>query len=297
MNTSITLIVQGTSVLVDKHGYVNITDVAKAHNKSGVLPNDTIRNWLSNISTIEFLGVWEGINNPNFFNTVEFHGIRDGYKKKGFRLSVDAWVKKTGATGIFSRLGKTGGTYAHKDIAFEFAAAISPAFKLYLIKEYQRLREIEINAENPEWNLRRLMSKGQYAIQSEAVKRYKIPSMCLPDNMIYTAYAEEGDILNIAIFGSSAKEWRVAHPDLFIKGKNQRDFASVNQLSVLCTIEGMNAEMIKNKIMPSERLTILTRIAKEHIGTLDRISAEKSLKKASSGKFNAYIKAPGDKAA
>jgi hypothetical protein len=171
---------------------------------------DIIKNWIRNRGTIEFLGTWETIYNPKF-KVVEFDHFRKEAGLPTFTMSVNNWVEKTSAIGIFSKAGKYGGTYAHKDIAFEFGVAISPIFKLYLIKEYQRLKEIESNQYNLEWNVKRILSKVNYQFQTNAVKDYIIPKSNLPQSKEGIAYADEADILNIALFGCTAKEWRDAN--------------------------------------------------------------------------------------
>lgn len=278
-----TIRVQGYPVNVEED-YICLTDMAKADG-NGAKPDDIIRNWLRTKSTIDFLGTWEAINNPNF-KPVEFDGFRKSSGNQDFAISVQSWVDKTDAIGIFSRRGKNGGTYAHKDIAIEFGSAISPAFKLYLIKEFQRLKEIESNANNIEWNVRRLLSKAQYVIQTDAVKNYKIPALNIPQDKQSLAYAEEGDILNLAMFGFTARQWREANVGLAAAGHNVREYASINELAVLSTLEGMNAEMIKANISFDNRLQQLTQIAKDQLSVLERIHPQNTMRKAIDGSFH-----------
>ena len=216
--------VQNVQISISKQeldDYICITDIAKAKSDS-VRAADVVRNWLRNRGTLEYLSVWEQIYNPNFKVFESEH-----FKKQAglltFTPSVSEWVNETNAIGLYVKRGKYGGTYAHKDIAFEFASAISPVFKLYLIKEFQRLKEEENNSEKREWDAKRFLSKNNYLIQTDAVKRYLLPQMNYRENLQWLAYAEEADILNVALFGFTAKAWREANPEL-AKKNNVRDF-------------------------------------------------------------------------
>ncbi len=202
--------------------------------------------------------------------------------------------RKTDASGIYTRKGKTGGTYAHRDIAFEFGTAISPVFKLNLIKEYQRLKEAENNVNNVEWNVRRVLAKAQYHIQTDAVKDYKIPNLGIPEDRHWLAYAEEGDILNVALFGFTAKQWREKNVELAARGFNARHYASVNELTVMSTLEALNAEMIKDAIPFKERFEKLRRVAKDHLAVLDKHDFEKSWRRTIDGTFAPVFKRIGD---
>jgi hypothetical protein len=182
---SLILTVQGYSIGVEYENYICLTDMAKAA-ADGNRPADVIKNWLRKKETVDFLSVWESINNP-IFKVVDSDHFRQLAGNNGFTLSVDAWVEKTDATGMYTRKGKTGGTYAHRDIAFEFGSAISASFKLYLIKEFQRLKEAESNVNNVEWNVRRVLAKAQYHIQTDAVKDYKIPNLGIPQERHFIA--------------------------------------------------------------------------------------------------------------
>ena len=185
-----------------------------------------------------------------------------------FTPSISEWINKTNAIGLCVKRGKYGGTYAHKDIAFEFASAISPVFKLYLIKEFQRLKEEENNFEKSEWNAKRFLTKNNYLIQTDAVKNYLIPQMNYRDNLQWLAYAEEADILNVALFGFTAKAWREANPEL-AKKNNVRDFATINELTVLSNLESHNAQMIKEGKKKEERFKILQEIAEYQLNVLN----------------------------
>ena len=262
---------------IDNQDYISLTDMAKGKNDEARAA-DIIKNWIRNRSTLEFLGTWEILYNPNF-KVVEF----DHFKKEAglptFTISVSNWVESTNAIGILSRKGKYGGTYAHKDIAFEFGAAISPVFKLYLIKEYQRLKELESNQYNLEWNVKRILSKANYHIHTDAVKNYILPTLSeLKEAFVY---ADEADLLNLAMFGCTAKQWKAANPERALKGENIRDIASINELAILSNIESLNASLIKNNVAKEERFKILVETIKEQRAVLDKVDYLKSIKKLS----------------
>ena len=262
------------SIIQDKEqDYICLTDMLKA--KDG---DFCITDWLRNRNTLEFLSVWEKLNNPNF-NYGEFATIRNQAGLNSFKVSVKEWVKKTNAIGIFAKAGRYGGTYAHKDIAFEFGSWISPTFKLYLITEYQRLKEIEYNQYNLEWNFKRVLSKMNYHIQTDAVKNHIIPQLNLAKDKEWLAYAEEADLLNVALFGCTAKQWRDANPEHSKINLNIRDFASINELAVLSNIESLNADMISSKIDKIERFDKLSQITQYQLKILNEKDFMKALKK------------------
>ncbi len=249
--------VQGTAVSIVSRGsedFISLTDIAKYKNPDHA--DDVIRNWLRNRNTVEFLGVWERLNNPAF-NPVEFDGIRIQTGLNSFTLTPKQWIEKTRAIGIISQTGRYGGTYAHKDIAFEFASWVSVEFKLYLIKEFQRLKDDENRRLSLAWNLNRTLSKLNYRIHTDAIREHLIPPEITPAQAAIT-YATEADLLNMALFGRTAKEWRDANPGL---DGNMRDHATVEQLLVLANIEGMNAEFIHMSLPPGDRLKRLNQIA------------------------------------
>ncbi len=266
---------------IDNQDYISLTDMAKGKNDEARAA-DIIKNWIRNRSTLEFLGTWEILYNPNF-KVVEF----DHFKKEAglptFTISVSNWVESTNAIGILSRKGKYGGTYAHKDIAFEFGAAISPVFKLYLIKEYQRLKELESNQYNLEWNVKRILSKANYHIHTDPVKNYILPT--LSDLKEAFVYADEADLLNLAMFGCTAKQWKAANPERALKGENIRDIASINELAILSNIESLNASLIKHNIAKEERFKILVETIKEQRAVLDKVDYLKSIKKLSNDTY------------
>jgi len=240
--------------------YISLTDIAKYKSDE---PNDVIRNWIRNRDTIEFLGLWEKMNNPNF-KPVEFDGFRNEAGKNAFVLSPQKWVLATEAIGIISKSGRYGGTFAHKDIAFEFASWISPEFKLYIIKDYQRLKGDENSKLSLEWNVNRLLSKLNYKMHTDAIKENLI-SNDLTNKEISITYANEADVLNVALFGKAAKEWRNENPDL--KG-NIRDYATIEQLIVMVNIENMNANFIEQGLEQKQRLIELNKIARAQLKSL-----------------------------
>lgn len=249
--------------------YICITDIAKY--KSADTTDDLIRSWIRNRNTVEFLGIWEQLNNPDF-KPVEFDGFRKQAGLNSFTLTPKQWIERTNAIGIVSKAGRYGGTYAHKDIAFEFAAWISVEFKLYLIKEFQRLKEQE--QKQLGWDIRRNLAKINYRVHTDAVKEHLIPPELTPaqTNLIY---ASEADVLNMALFGMTAGEWRHNHPN--DKG-NIRDFAGVCQLVCLSNLENLNAHFIRDGISQPDRLRKLNQIAIHQMRLLTEDPGIKRLK-------------------
>ena len=269
-----TIAVKGNPVTVisQKEGdYLSLTDIARYRDAERT--DYIIQNWLRNRNTIEFLGIWERLNNPGF-NPIEFDGFRKQAGLNSFTLTAKQWIKKTGAIGLVSKPGRYGGSFAHKDIAFEFASWISVEFKLYLIKEFQRLKEDENRRLSLAWNLNRALSRLNYHIHTDAIKAHLIPASVTPVEAAIT-YANEADILNVALFSQIAKTWRDANPDL--EG-NLRDYATIEQLLVLANIESMNAEFIRMGLSQGERLTRLNEIAIRQMQVLTSTSAIKQLK-------------------
>ena len=252
--------------------YICISDFTKVKEGNST-SDDIIKNWLRNRITLEFLGTWEMIYNPNF-NTVEFDGFRKEAGLHTFTLSVKKWCDSTNAIGIYSKRGKYGGTYAHKDIAFEFASAISPVFKLYLIKEFERLKKEE--NQNKEWDIKRILTKNNYLIHTDAIKNYILKENYYYKNRKLLKYAEEADVLNVALFGITAKKLRELNPDL-ADTSNIRDCATINELTVLSNLESHNAELIKEGKSKSERFEILCRISKYQLDILNNAEKIKML--------------------
>ena len=264
MNTNITVI------NYSDHDYISLTDMASAKDGDSRAA-DVIKNWIRNRYTIEFLGTWEMIHNPNF-KVVEFDHFRMQAGLPSFVLSTSEWIERTHAVGIMVKKGRYGGTYAYKDIAFEFGTAISVPFKLYLIEEFQRLKEQE--QAQIGWNAKRELSKINYRIHTDAIKQNLIPQEITPAQAS-RIYANEADVLNIALFGMTALEWRNRHPDL--KG-NIRDYASVNELICLSNMENLNAVFIQDGLPQRERLIRLNQIAIQQMQILEDINSRKLLK-------------------
>lgn len=252
--------VQNLPITISKEeidDYICITDIAAAKSDESRAA-DVVRNWLRNRRTLEFLSTWEEIYNPKF-KVFESEHFKKQVGLLTFTPSVSEWVEKTNSIGIFVKKGRYGGTYAHKDIAFEFASAISPVFKLYLIKEFQRLKEEENNIRKLEWDAKRFLSKNNYLIQTDAVKHYIVPNCNYRDDLQWLPYAEEADLLNVALFGFTAKAWRESNPEL-AKRSNVRDYATINELTVLSNLETHNAQMIREGKTKEERFQILKEI-------------------------------------
>ena len=246
--------------------FICITDMAAAKSDNSRAA-DVIKNWIRSRNTLEFLGTWEQIYNPDF-KVVEFDHFKQEAGLHTFTLSVTDWVDSTNAVGIYVKRGRYGGTYAHKDIAFEFASAISPVFKLYLIKEFQRLKEEENDLQKLEWDAKRFLSKNNYLIQTDAVKNYLIPVCNYREDLQWLPYAEEADLLNVALFGFTAKAWRDANPELARKS-NVRDYATINELTVLSNLESHNAQMIREGKGKMDRFIALKEIAEYQLRVLN----------------------------
>ena len=263
-----------TIMNVDQRDYISLTDMARARTDAGRAA-DVIKNWLRARSTLEFLGTWEIMYNPNF-KVVEFDHFKSEAGLHTFTLSAKEWIEKTNAVGIYVQAGRYGGTYAHKDIAFEFGSAISPVFKLYLLKEYQRLKDAENDRLKLEWSAKRFLSKNNYLIHTDAVKNYVLPQSNYTKNTEWLAYADEADLLNVALFGCTAKAWREANPTL-AKNSNIRDYASIAELTVLSNLETHKAELIKSRMEKKERFEALRQIAQYQLRVLAEAEKIKEL--------------------
>jgi len=263
--------VKGTEISVYSHSeedYICITDIAR--HKNAERTDDLIRNWIRNRNTIEFLGIWEMLNNPDF-KPVEFDGFKKQAGLNSFTLTPKQWIEQTNAVGLISKRGRYGGTYAHKDIAFEFASWISVEFKLYLIKEFQRLKDGE--RKQLGWDIRRNLTKINYRIHTDAIKENLVPPE-LNKSQISHIYATEADILNMALFGTTAAMWRDANPD---KKGNIRDYADVSQLVCLSNLENLNALFINEGLSQKVRLERLNQIAIQQMRILTGYSGMKRL--------------------
>ena len=253
-----------------KNDYISLTDIARYKNVHE--PKDVVKNWLRVRDTIEFLGLWETIHNPNF-KGVEFDSFRKEAGTNAFTLSPQRWIENTNAIGIVSKSGRGGGTFAHPDIAMEFASWISAEFKLYLIQDYKRLKSDENSKLSLGWNLNREISKINYKIHTDAIKEYLLED--LTNEQLSYKYASEADMLNVALFNKRAKQWREENPDL--KG-NMRDYASLNELLVLANMESYNAILIGKGMEQKERMIELRKLARTQIVSLEKLN-KKAIKK------------------
>jgi len=258
------IVVQEVQISIENNqnkDFISLTDIARYRDKDR--SDYILQNWMRSKSTIEFLGLWERINNENF-NSIEFDGIKNEAGINSFVLTPKKWINSTNAIGIKSKAGRYGGTYAHKDIAFEFASWISAEFKLFLIKEFQRLKVDEIEKQQLGWDIKRTIVKMNYHIHTDAIKNNLIPPN-ISKNKISFIYATEADLLNVALFGMTAKEWEEKNSD---KKGNMRDYSTAEQLVVLANLESLNSEFIKEKLSAQERVKRLNGIAIEQLNLL-----------------------------
>ncbi|MBR2751721.1 MAG: KilA-N domain-containing protein [Clostridiales bacterium] len=246
--------------------FISLTDIARYKSD---MPHDVVKNWMRSRETIEFLGIWESLHNPNF-KQVEFDLFRKEAGLNAFTMSPTKWIESTNAIGIVTKAGRYGGTYAHSDIALEFASWVSAEFKLYIMKDYQRLRRDESSRLSLAWNLHREIAKLNYRVHTDAIKDNLIPPE-LTSTQISYKYASEADMLNVALFGKTAKEWRDENPD---KNGNMRDYATLNQLLVLANMESYNAILIEQGKRMSERLVLIRKQAIKQLQTLDLVSLD-----------------------
>jgi len=266
------IIAKGTEVTIfqkEKKDYLSLTDIARYKNSHE--PKDVVKNWMRSKNTIEFLGLWEVLNNSNF-KGVEFDHFKNEAGYNSFTLSPKKWIESTNAIGLISKPGRYGGTFAHQDIAFEFASWISAEFKLYLIKEFQRLKSDETRRQQLEWNVSRTLAKVNYLVHTNAVKKHLIPDDLSKYKQRFV-YADEADLLNFALFNKTASAWRKERPD---KKGNIRDTATIEQLVVLSNLESFNSELIKDGLDADTRLKKLNQIA---IRQMKIMLENKSLKK------------------
>src|SRR5690606_31857099 len=275
MSKSKKLDVQGISITTYRHDdkdFISLSDIAK--HRDSERSDYILQNWMRNRSTIEFIGLWEQFNNPNF-NSIEFDGIKNASGSNSFSLTPKRWIQQTNAIGIVPKTGRYGGgTYAHKDIAFEFATWLSAEFKFFLIKEFQRLKDEESDRLKLDWNLQRTLAKVNYHIHTDAIKENLIPKE-ITRQQAGLVYATEADLLNVALFGFTAKEWREANTD---KKGNVRDHATLEQLVVLSNLESVNALLIQQGLSQSERLIQLNKVAITQMRSLLESKAMKKLK-------------------
>ena len=270
-------------IKINDDDYISLTDMVK--NLEG--ETNHIHNWMRNRETVEFLGLWEAFHNKNF-KGIEFDTFRRQAGLNSFTLTPHKWIKSTNAIGIVSKSGRYGGTYAHKDIAFEFGTWISAAFKLYLIREYQRLVEIENNQYNLEWNVSRVLAKTNYTLHTDAIKDQIIPKTPIWRKGV--TYANEADLINVALFGMTAKEWRKNYPKEAKSGKNIRDMASIIELIILSNLETHNAQMVKEGFSQEDRFNKLVDITKSQRESLHNADPLRSIKKLNEETYYLAIK-------
>ena len=247
---------------IDNKDYISLTDLARYADDDE--PRYPIQNWMRNKDVISYLGLWESINNENF-KGVEFDTFKNEAGSNKFKMSPQKWIKETNAVGIISKSGNNGGTYARSDIAFEFASWLSPEFKLYLITEFQRLKKKEAYQNKIDWHANRVLAKVSYIVHTDAIKSIIVPT--LSEKQKKFVYAEEADVLNVALFGITAKEWRESNPEIAVKG-NIRDYTGLLHLVILNNLENINAELIEMKMPQNERLVKLNNIAKKQMELL-----------------------------
>lgn len=268
--------VQGVTVSVlseKQNNYISLSDIAKY--KDNGRSDYILQNWMRNRSTIEFIGLWEQLHNPDF-KSIEFDGFKNEAGSNSFSLTPKRWIETTNAVGIISKAGRYGGTYAHQDIAFEFATWISAEFKLYLLKEFQRLKQQENEQRNLEWDISRTLAKVNYHIHTESIKTNIIPTLDQNSKAKNFVYASEADLLNLALFGKTASDWRKENPSL--EG-NIRDYATLEQLVVLSNLESFNAELIEQGLVANDRFKKLNKVAVNQMSILIENKSINTLKK------------------
>lgn len=271
---------------IDSEDYICLTDMVKGIENGSSL----VEKWLRNKNTVEFLGLWEILNNPNF-DKEEYLEIFNQSGLNRFVISTKQWVEKTNAIGLIAQAGRYGGTYAHKDIAFEFGSWVNPTFKLYLIKEYQNLNLLLSDKRLKEWDVRRILSKANYTLQTDAVKKHVLPKYSFRKLRDSWAYATEADALNLIIFGCTAKDWEQVNPELKNQGLNIRDTATISELAVLSNMESLNAELIKQGLTDLEkRKPILHKAAREQLARFNETNLEGKFSKLDHLKNPKYLK-------
>lgn len=259
---------------IEDEDYISLTDMAKDFGG-----NDQIKNWIRTRQTIEFLGTWELMNNSDF-NLVGFHQVRMEMISERFIISPTQWAERTNAKGIKAKSGRYGGgTLAHTDIAFEFGSWLSPQFKLYLYTEFQRLKKIESNTYNLEWNVKRILTKANYRLHTDAIRDYVLPSMNVAKDKEWIVYANEADLLNMAVFGYTAKAWKEANPKLALNNANPRDYASINELAVISSLESIHSMLLAQGIDKANRYRLMRSMAVEQLENLGKLDIMKAVKR------------------
>lgn len=277
------LFVQGKEITLSKFNdedYISLSDMAKDFGGQ-----DQIKNWIRTRATIEYLGTWEAMNNADF-NMVGYHHVRMEMISERFIISPTQWAERTNAKGIIAKSGRYGGgTFAHIDIAFEFGSWLSPQFKLYLYTEFQRLKKIESNSYNLEWNVKRVLSKANYTLHTNAIKDFIIPTINVAKDKEWIVYANEADLLNMAVFGYTAKTWKESNPQLALNGSNPRDHASINELAVLSSLESIHSMLIQQGMDKEQRFFYLKKMAQEQLEGLKKLDLVKSIKRESENTY------------
>ena len=275
------IVVSGQQInVVSCEGYKNyicLTDLIRANDADVERTGMILQNWMRRKDTIEYIGLWETISNPDF-NVLEFEYIRNEAGTNRFVMTAKEWAQRTRAIGIISKAGRYGGTYAHKDIAYHFSMWLSPALNLLVVKEIQRLEEAQSNPLLQQWDIKRILSKTNYTLHTDAIKNVVIPKLTMAKCKESLVYASEADLLNLALFGCTARQWQEANPELAGK-HNMRDTSSINQLVVLSNMESANAEMIKQGIDKTERFNTLQKMAQEQLALFDRSNVEHRFRK------------------
>lgn len=267
---------QDINVINEKdNDYICLTDMAKSYEGGSSL----IEKWLSTKNTLEYITVWESLNNPDF-NSPEIGGIMEGAGSNTFYMSAKKWIESTNSIGIKSKPGRYGGTYAHRDIALKFASYLSPAFELYIIKEFQRLKEIESNQYNLEWDVRRVMTKVNYMLHTDAVQKHIIPKSNRSKDKLWIEYAEEADLLNMAVYGYTAKQWKESNPQHALNGKNMRDFSSITDLLIMSNVETMSGQLMQTNLTKEQRFNYLKNMVDQQRVQFDKVDMVKSVKKS-----------------
>lgn len=261
----------------NRNNYICLTDMIRANEPDAERTGMILQNWMRRKDTIEYIGFWEMLSNPNF-NVREFEYIKNEAGTNRFVMTAKEWTERTGAVGIVSKAGRYGGTYAHKDIAYHFSMWLSPVFNLLVVKEIQRLESEQTNPLLQQWDLKRILSKTNYTLHTDAIKNCIIPQISIDKKHESLVYSSEADLLNLALFGCTAKDWQEANPELSAK-YNMRDTATINQLVVLSNMESFNSEMIKNGISRQDRFEALHKMAVEQLALFDRSNAEHKFRK------------------
>jgi hypothetical protein len=285
--------VQGSDITVfadQENDYISLTDMVASNGG-----NDKIKNWIRNKNTIEYLGAWETLHNPNF-NSVQYHLIMLESGVDRFIISITQWSERTNAIGIMSKAGRYGGTYAHRDIAFKFGAHLSPMFELLLIKEFQRLKEEEAKSKNINWDYKRFLTKTNYVIHTEAIQKDLIPRLNIDKDKEKYTYADEADIFNLILFGTTAKKWKEENQSLALSGMNLRDFADINQLTVLSNLQSYNSILLKQGMDKIDRVKELKSVAENQLKALQKetytysIESPNKIKYENSSTFDERLK-------